>query len=306
MNLTFYQLLFFAKIRVVLISVGMLLTCTIAFGQNQRLIAPEKLGPNALPIPEIKTGKLANDFNLKVALEGHYSDGDNTKNGYLELFIPAVTEKVALVLSVVPYESYELGPQVIDFRSITTGETKGSANGDLYVGTQFQLFKDKKQIPDVLLSIDIKTASGNNLRNARYSDTPGYIFDLSTGKEITINSTFLPSLRVYGMAGFYVYQTNRQVYRQNDAFLYGAGVDLNFNKFIVTNAFGGYSGYIDDGDKPSVYRAGIRTKLSSSINYELRFSKGFKSNFYDAIRIGVNIDLNFLKTIFKNETALTQ
>ncbi|GER58517.1 hypothetical protein ULMA_06250 [Patiriisocius marinus] len=275
----------------------MCLFSTNLFAQRA-IIAPATLGPNALPIPEIKTGKLAKDFNLKIAYENHTSKGDDTQNAFIELSIPVVSNKVALVLSVVPAEYYTLDSETLEIRNITNGTASGNAGGDIYVGTHIQILKDKNSLPDILLSIDLKTASGTNTESARYTDAPGYIFDLSLGKDITTNTSVLESIRPFAMAGFYVYQTNRTDFRQNDAILYGAGVDLNFKKFSFTTSYGGYKGYIDDGDKPKVLRSTLRTRFNSIINYEIRLGRGFGSNFYDAVRLGLNINLNFINTLF--------
>ena len=265
---------------------------------QRAIIAPSTLGPNALPIPEIKSGKISENFNLKIAYENHTSKGDNTQNAFVELYIPVVSNKVALVLSVVPAEYYTLDNETVEIRNITTGTASGNAGGDIYVGTHIQVVKDKKNLPDILLSIDLKTASGTNTESARYTDAPGYIFDLSLGKDIITNASILESIRPFAMVGFYVYQTNRTDFRQNDAILYGAGVNLNFKKFRITSSYGGYKGYIDDGDKPNVLRSTLRTRFNSTINYEVRIGKGFNSNFYDAVRLGVNINLNFIKKLF--------
>lgn len=277
---------------------SLLLTLPLTLSAQQIIIAPETLGPNALPIPEIKNGKLAEDFNLKVAYENHSSEGDDTQNSFVELYIPVVSNKVALVLSVVPFEYYTLDAETVEFRNITKGTASGNAGGDIYVGTHIQVIKDKKLLPDLLLSIDIKTASGTNSESARYTNSPGYIFDLSGGKDIAINSGILQSIRPFAMAGFFVYQTNRTDFQQNDALLYGVGLDLNFNKIKFTSAYGGYQGYIKDGDTPKVLRSTIKTQFATTINYELRFGKGLDSNFYDAIRLGININLNFIKKLF--------
>lgn len=270
----------------------LLLSTTIT--AQRRIVSPERFGPNALPIPELKTGKLAEDFNFKIAYESHTSEGDDTQNAFLELYIPVVSKRVALVLSMVPYENYSLSPETAEIRNIS-GTASGTAKGDIYVGTHIQILKDKTNLPDVMLSIDLKTASGNNAESARFTDTPGYIFDLSAGKDIHIENSFLQSVRPFAVAGFFVYQTNREVYRQNDAFLYGLGLDLNFKKLKFSTAYGGYHGYIEDGDRPNVWRSSLRTLFNSAINYEIRFGKGFDSNFYDALRLGIHIDLNFLK-----------
>ncbi len=58
---------------------------------------------------------------------------------------------------------------------------KGTANGDFYFSTIIQLLK-KEKLPEVALRMACRTASGNNLGSARYTDAPGYFLDISLGK----------------------------------------------------------------------------------------------------------------------------
>ncbi len=252
-----------------------------------KIVTPENFGPNTLPIPELKTGK--------IAFENYSSDGDDTQNAFIELIIPVVSKKTALVLNVVLYEKYSLTPENVAFRDIVSCTAQGNASEDIYLGLHIQRVKDKNKLPDIL---DIKTASGSKSESARFTDTPGYIFDLSAGKDLAVTSKLLTSIRPLAMAGIYVYQTNRTIFRQNDPFLYGLGVDLNFNKLKFTTAYGGHHGYIENGDRSNVWRSTIRTQFSSTIKYKLRFGKGFDSNFYDAIRLGINVNIDFIKKLF--------
>jgi hypothetical protein len=286
-------------LQILIISVLVLSICQDCFAQHRNIIiSPEFMGPNALPVPEIKNGKISEDFNLKVAYESHSSPGDKTKNLFTELFIPVVSNKVGLMISVIPIEYFDVDQATLDKRKILSTDGKGQASGDIYIGTHIQVFKDHNFIPDVLLNINIKSASGSNLEAARYTDSPGYAFDVSVGKGISLDSEALQSIRFYGTFGFNVYQTHRTDFLQNDTYSWGVGFDLNFNKFIFKNALGGYHGYIGDGDRPAVFRSTLGTNFDAMLNYEVRFQQGIADIDYTTFRIGINLDLGYLKKYF--------
>ncbi|SDE50960.1 hypothetical protein [Ulvibacter litoralis] len=286
--------------KLLVLTAFFLIQSQFSFSQQHIVITPGFMGPNALPVPEIKTGILPSQLNLKVAFENHSSDGDQTSNFYTELYVPLQAKKVGLFVSVVPIEFYNVDEATLLDRKIETTDGKGTAGGDIYVGTYIQLLQNHKSLPDLLLTINLRTASGTKLEEARYTDSPGYFFDLSAGKEIALGSSFLPSMRLYAMGGLYVYQTHRTDFRQNDAILYGAGIDLNFNHFVFKNAFGGYSGFVRDGDRPALVRSTLKTTFNSMVNYELGFQKGIADQKYTTVRFGLNFDLSYFKSLVTN------
>jgi hypothetical protein len=188
------------------------------------------MGPNALPVPDSKKGILPNQTTLKLAGEGHFSDGDNTQNLFSSFYLPMFSERIGLQLEMVPVEFYKMDDKTRDERISREFVSEGRTVGDLYIATFIQLTKDHKKLPDMVLGINFKTASGANLDAARFTNTPGYFFDLSASKEITFNGKRISSIRPHALAGFYVYQTYLENNYQNDAFMYGLGIDLNSKK----------------------------------------------------------------------------
>lgn len=259
------------------------------------ILSPKFLGPNALPVPQIKNGLLNNEFTLQLAAENHQSKGDKTSNIFTRLNIPLQKNKVALSIKYVPIEYYSLDTITRDERRARHLDAKGFATGDVYFGTQIQLVKNHEKLPDLLISINLRTASGSKLSDARYTDTPGYYFDISGGKTYLLNKKQLKSIRPFAMLGFYVWQTFRQDYYQDDALLYGLGCNLNFENFTLTNAFGGYRGYIGNGDNPNVYRLTLTSALKSKVNYVIRFQQGLSDFNYSTFRLGCNINLGYKK-----------
>lgn len=257
-------------------------------------ISPRFLGPNALPVPQVKTGTMPKPA-ARIAADVHTSAGDNAQNLFTALHIPLFSNKVGLNMQIAPIERYVMDTVVRDLRLARDKDGQGFAIGDLYIGTYIQLVKDKAYWPDLLLTLNLRTASGSHFYATRFTDTPGYFFDLSGGKKIVLQKGgILKAIQPHAMLGFYVYQTNRTDYLQNDCFLYGAGVNFHFNKLLWTNALGGYAGYINNGDKPMVYRLGLRTNFKSRVNYEFRFQKGFFDFLFTSYRFGIYVSLKEL------------
>jgi len=139
-------------------------------------------------------------------------------------------------------------------------------------------------LPDVLISINLRTASGNEFGSARFADSPGYYFLLSSGKSIPLNTKAFTSLRFYGMLGFYAWQTNLAGHFQDDAVIYGFGIKLDSKHFSVSTDLDGFSGYLKNGDRPLVYRFRALTSMDSNINYGLQFEHGIVDYNFRSLR----------------------
>lgn len=248
-------------------------------------ISPAFLGPNALPVPTIKKGKSLDKARLILGADLHYGSGDQTQNLYTELYIPLHSPKVGLLVSVIPLERYQMDATTRDLRAARDFDGKGYAGGDFYVGTYIQLLEGHHSLPDAMLTVNIKTASGRNLEAARFTDTPGYFFDLSLGKSYRSRISWIDQIRPHLMAGLFVWQTYEDKHRQNDSFLYGAGVDISSSSFELSQAIGGYYGYKNNGDRPIVYRTTWRTKWASRVNYEVQFQEGLRDYPFRSIRV---------------------
>ncbi len=255
------------------------------------IISPSYLGPNALPVPAIKNGTILDRINLEMGADGHFSKGDKTTNLFTELFIPLFTEKAGLNLTWIPVEYYRMDTITRDVRRARDYDGKGFATGDLIIGTYIQILKERDRLPGILLTVNLKTATGSNMEGARYTDSPGYHFDLSFGKSYPVEKPHLRYFRVYGMMGLYVYQTHYDKNYQNDAFLYGAGINLEWKRFIIENQLGGYIGYIGDGDRPMVYRLNIKSDRNANWNFKIGFQQGFIDFDYTTIRLSAIINL---------------
>ena len=249
-------------------------------------LAPAYLGPNALPVPGVRNGRIREGAQMTVAGDLHFGEGDNTQNLYLEGYLPLFSDRVGLELTYVPLEHYRMTAATRDERAARDFDGEGWASGDVYVSTHVQLLRDHARYPDLLLTINLKTASGNKLSAARYTDTPGYYFDLSAGKTYPTGER-LRSVRPHLMLGFYVWQTFADNHYQNDAFLYGLGTDLTFPRWTVTPALGGYVGYLGEGDRPLVARLTVRSDRERRVDYFARLQYGVLDFPYTSARLGL-------------------
>jgi hypothetical protein len=250
------------------------------------VISPGYMGPNALPIPENIKGKVRSGIELTTRLDYHYFSQDKTTDLFIDLYIPIIDKLIAVEFYGVAVEYFTMDSALRYERKTFKLEGEGFAVGDINFATIVQLLKDRKNFPDLALRLNCKTASGTKFTAARYTDTPAYFFDISVGKNYQTNGEFVNRIDVYGTIGFYVWQTYSVEHRQNDALSFGLGFDINMGKFQFTNSFDGYSGYINNGDKPRVYRTGLKFR-EKKISYQFGWQKGFKNMLYDNLNFSI-------------------
>lgn len=255
------------------------------------IMSPEYLGPNALPIPEFHGREIPNRHAISMGTEAHISSGDKTANLYCSYTLPLFTEKASIQFEYRPLEIYRTDTITRDLRASRQFEPEGYSMGDFYVTTHIQILNDFKKWPDISIGIGIKTASGTNLDGARHTDTPGYWLELGTGKRFITSLSRLRSIEVYSRVGFYSYQTYMDYHRQNDAFLYGAGIDLVTGKLRISNQLTGFLGYMNNGDRPLVYRAIFKPSTAGRISAYLSFQQGIKDFPYTSVRLALVLKL---------------
>ncbi|GAB5553510.1 MAG: hypothetical protein Sapg2KO_31010 [Saprospiraceae bacterium] len=245
--------------------------------------APRFLGPNALPIPIQNNGVLLQESQLELAGNAHFTAGDQTYNPKLSLDYVLVPEKVAFRLSWVPIEYFKTRHELKTERRIFhTFYDQKTATGDVYLHTNIQVLNENQHFANARLRIGYRFASSNYQGAARFTDAPGYYFDLGTSKDIKTDKIhWRPSL----MLGFFVWQTNRADQFQNDAFLYGLGLEMMNEKYTLGINYRGYLGYLDNGDKPAVLDLRVSHNLG---RFELFAGGGigFADNLYDRLELG--------------------
>jgi hypothetical protein len=240
--------------------------------RNWMIISPGYLGPNALPVPDVKRGFLKNKTEFEIGGSNHFNSGDPTQDISGRVYVPFANNKIAVEMYGVLLENFAFSEEIRNERYARIENGKGIAAGDLYFSTLIQISKDRK-FPNTLFRFTAKTASGNQLEGARYADSPGYFFDLSFSKELGNNEDGL--FRPFGLFGFYSWQTNDEENLQNDAYMYAAGVDFEKNNCLLSGSLSGYSGYKNERDKPM------------QLNFELRKDfekKAFRFQYLHGLR----------------------
>jgi hypothetical protein len=207
-------------------------------------------GPNALPVPDLRDGRVEQEYRFELRPEAHLSKGDQTYDIYTSIIIP-LAKVASFQVFLVPSEYYKMDTITRDERFARHINAEGYAGGDFWFGTNIQIVKDRI-FPDLIFSAYFKTASGTTLSDARYTDAPAYYMLLNGGKDVKqFGET---NLRLYGHLGVYIWQTWSDVNSQDDAFAYGFGTKLYNNNFYATAELSAYHGYLNIGDRPAVVR----------------------------------------------------
>ena len=247
-------------------------------------ITPGYLGPNALPVPNVKKGVVPSGTNVELGLDFHFRKDDPTQDLFAKYYRSFADDKIAIELYGVVLEHYAMSDSIRDERIARDFDGKGIAIGDFYFSTLLQLIKGKK-FPDTMLRLAGRTASGGKLEGARYSDSPGYFLDLSFSKEYSrINEKM--SFRPFASGGFYSWQTNDDLNLQNDALMYGVGADLKWSHWSVSNSLSGYSGYKKERDKPMVYTFDMNRTFNKH-TLRLQYIYGLRDWNYQTIKLSM-------------------
>ncbi len=256
------------------------------------VLSPKFMGPNALPVPEMFSGRIPTSHHFETGLEGHYSKGDRTANVYLSYNFPLYSDKATLQVNYRPVEIYRTDTMTRDLRRSRELEPEGYSLGDFYISTLVQLIKDHDRLPDLMISANIKTASGNNLYAARHTDTPGYWFDATLGKKINGQGNLIQYHQLFLKAGFYSYQTYSRKHYQNDAFLYGAGMLTALRNINMIYQLTGYAGYFKNGDRPLVFRFIIESRATGKTRFRYMLQQGIHDMNCTTLRCSILFNLN--------------
>ena len=270
------------------------------------IISPAYFGPNALPVAELKTARILDKPFFELLSEAHIMKGDHTIDLYTRYYHPFMEGRVAVEFFIVPIEHYNLSPAIRDKRKVRNAKPKGFTGGDLTFGTTIQLVKDNDRLPDMVFGMYCRTASGEKLEDARYTDAPGYFFDINFGKDFKSNSEYIDKFRWFASIGFKAWQAGLDNYLQNDAVTGGIGFLIEHNNIQIQNHLAGYYGYLGDknykvvedsekpyfydGDQPLVYRL-IITKLVRNLRLKFAYQLGLHDFDYNSFSFGLQYEL---------------
>jgi len=255
-------------------------------------------GPNANPVPEFTDATIPSKTTISLIGDYYFGHGDRTKNGYIKVDIPLLSERVSLKIWSAVLEHYQTTEEVMQNRGANT--TSGSEVGDIYVQTRIRLWKEQKNYPSIILNSTLKTASAKSYATRRYFDTPGYYFDVEMGKSFFTKSSFISEIRLVADAGFLCWETTNSA--QDDAPMYGGKIILGNQNWKMENTLSGYWGWknLKDktyGDVPLVYSVKL-IKQTKNLNYFAQYQYGIHDFPYNQIRVGVSFTMSKLTPKF--------
>ncbi len=247
---------------------------------------PAFQGPNSLPVPRLNNGTADSNFFVAATGNFHFSKGDNTQNLTLYGNYCLVKDLISFDIMWVPYEHYTMSTAIKEKRHVYYEFFNDrSTGGDIHLNTNLQLLKKWRKSIHLLLRFGARLPSGSDYGSARYTDGPGYNFDLSFGKPIGKTG-----LKWIGMAGFYVWQIRSDFYNQNDALLFGSGFEWNRKGLRLQAYAAGYSGYLNNGDRPTLVRLSMEKRKKNKV-YIFRLQQGLHDFAYFSAEAGAKFIL---------------
>lgn len=273
---------------------------------NQWLqIAPGKLGPNALPVPEMDYAKVDYESSFEAGAHYHYMKGDTAINSFFSFNWNISPGRAMVKIWGQPTETFHLSNDLRDDRQIYYDDTGWITHaGDLFVSTYIQILKEKKYLPDISISYTLKTTTGSNY-HGRYTDASLDYFYFALGKSFYFPGKIIEEIRIAGLLGFYVWQTNKVEMAQDEGPVFEAGIQLKKNQYNLFAELGGYTGYdayeyldrvsgldrIQGNNDPLIMRLRFERE-GKFLNLKAEYQTGFRDYAYQTFRIGVVYHFN--------------
>jgi hypothetical protein len=244
---------------------------------------PAYQGPNSLQVPRMANGSIDSSFSISATGAFHFSKGDNTQNLSLYANYCLVKDLISFDAVWVPYEHFNMSQAIKEKRHVFSQFFYDTdASGELHLNTNFQLLNKWKKYIRLAARIGYRFPTGSGFGAARFTDGPGYYFDLSFGKPFNHSA-----LKWIGMLGFYSWQVESDRHNQDDAFLFGTGLEWNKTNWRIQTNVAGYLGYLGKtGDKPIVYRLNMEKKLKRT-SLLFGFQQGLHDFKYSSVEVGI-------------------
>lgn len=241
------------------------------------------MGPNALTVPSLSTGSIDSVTAIGITGQFHFSKGDHTQNPNISGNFCLANNRVSMDVSWIPVEHFTVSDTIKRLRHVYYPfYYDNTAKGDVIVNTNINLlnkWRDKVQLA-LRIGVRLPSSGYKDVAKARFVDATCYYVDVSAG--IPLSKT----LKWNSMAGLYVWQQDKDDLRQDDAFLFGTGLEWNKNGWRFQGYCAGYIGYQHgSGDKPIVFRASIEKNYRKA-GWLLRLQQGVNDYNYTSVEVG--------------------
>lgn len=256
----------------------------ISHWREYLIFAPRYLGPNALPVPEQTQGQVFSESEIRVTGNGQWAPGDRTWHPALYVRYAAWPDRISFDVYWVPLEFFHTTHDwKTERRVFHTAYDAQKASGDILLNTQIRVVPESDRWPGVALRVGYRLPSSNTVGAARFTDSPGFHFDLSAGKDYAL---WAGTWRPVAMLGLLVWQTNLDTHVQNDAVLFGGGFSYQREKWESGFFLRGYAGYLSNGDRPLLAEAYLKKSWKRGHVF-LRFQHGMNDRLYDRLELGL-------------------
>ena len=94
------------------------------------IISPGYLGPNALPVPEVRKGYISEKSEISFSAARHFHPGDPTQDVSAKLFLPFAKSKIAFEVYGVILENYSFTEEIRNERFARDEDGRGITRGD--------------------------------------------------------------------------------------------------------------------------------------------------------------------------------
>ncbi|HYG68176.1 MAG TPA: hypothetical protein VD838_10970 [Anaeromyxobacteraceae bacterium] len=245
-----------------------LLLCASPLGARaEPLLVPGRMGYNALPALRIPDPVIGERVEVEVSAAAQVSSlvgaRDTAATPYFRVTVPFLGA-AALEVDGVPLEVFQVssGTQA----RLGASRRTGVAKGDLRVAARFLLANERVRMPALGLQLVVKSTTGKALDALRFTNAPGYAFDVLAGKDVLGT----PALRLRAVAklGFLAWQVAEG--KQDDALNFGAALRATFRSGAALGAeVRGYTGWLEHDD-PVVF--GMTAAVPASRRLEVRAS----------------------------------
>jgi hypothetical protein len=250
--------------------------------QKYMIYSPAYMGPNALPVPSMANGGIDSVNYIGVSGAFFFSKGDNTQSLKFSGNYCLVKDLISFDAAWVPVEWFQLNDEIKDKRHVYWPNYYAKkALGDVLFNMNVRLLKKWDKHVQLAFRVGYRFPASDveEVAAARFTDAPGYFFDVSAGKFLSSDNRW----KLSGMAGFYVWQLND--YGQNDAFLFGAGLEYNSGSWHWQLNGRGYTGWLGNGDFPVVAFSSLENR-QKRFAWFLALQQGLHDFDYSSIEIG--------------------